>query len=104
MPEIIIIDLNNVTVDGEPVGSIFDLAWNRPQIEGVQSLALNTLQSWVDSRDQAHAAELADKQSLIDALGGTELGQEMARQAAISKAQAELAEAQAKLAALGGGE
>lgn len=155
MPEIVVINLNHVTVDGEAVGSIFDLAWNRPQIDGIQGLALAALQAWIDQRDSGHAAELAaatqagiaavaakeaecearhaehcdsltcdhnaasesmqqvvaDQQSQInslkeqvESLGGTELGQRLAREARVRAAQEEVAAAQAKLAAIGAAE
>lgn len=58
MNEIVIVDLAHVTVDGETIGSIFDLAWNRPQLDGVQALALASLQAWIEARDQANAAQI----------------------------------------------
>lgn len=121
MPEIVIVDINNVTIDGDFAGNLFDLAWNRPQIDGIQSLAMAALQTWIEARDQTHTtamasaaeayeasiaakeATIADLTAQIEALGGTELGQRMACEAKRSKLLEIKANAEAELAAIDGG-
>lgn len=118
MPNIVVVDLGHVTVDGEPVGSILDLAWNRPQIEGIQGLALTALQAWVNARDQAHQAaatetlaakdaviadlqsQVTDLQGQVATLGGTELARQLAAEQARQKIEARIAELNAELAAM----
>lgn len=166
MAEVVVVDLEHVTVDGEAVGCILDVPENRPDVEGIKSLTLAALRRWSDNCDQCnenqiqviktqheseiaeltarHAAaiaalqkhaddavaaaqaelsaalesrhlectgklraELASKEAAvvelraqIDALGGTELGQRLAREAKIQAAQEAVARAQADLACL----
>lgn len=117
MPTIVVVDLANVTVDGVPSGSVTDVLTNFKSVAGIRGDVLAALQAWAADRERAHAEALrareaahaealdslrakADEQAaLIDALGGTEKGREMAREArrqvlleARARAEAELAE------------
>lgn len=151
MAEVVMIDLAHVAVDGNAAGSVLDVRDNYPSVDGIKSLTLAAMQSWLDARDQAHADELAaaikagedavaaaraecnanhaaaaekltcdhaeaisgfqstiaklnaqatDYKTQIEALGGTELGQQMAKAAAIRVAEDAVAKANADLAAL----
>lgn len=103
MPEIVVIDLNTVTIDGETAGSVLDVAANYPQIEGIKGLVLTALQGWLTARDQAHADELANRDAQIAALGGTELAQQIATEARRQAALDAIAAAQAELASIDSG-
>lgn len=171
---IVVLELENVVIDGVPSGSVCDVLFNHdPRDErGFRSELLTALQTWSDSRVQEHHAECqaicdahaaddeakaaahkaalaakdeehqsalvrlqaehqsamsnlraqadeamakwetditaarsanAELQIQINALGGTELGQRLAREAKVKEAQDTIAKAQAALAALGQG-
>jgi hypothetical protein len=110
MAVIVVTDLANVLVDGVPSGSVTDVLVNFKNVAGIRGDLLAAIQAWnqaqqqardaaLAQRDAAHAVALAKQaeglqgqlnaaqatiaamQAQVDALGGTELGKQMAREA-----------------------
>lgn len=103
MPTIVVVDLGHVTIDGVAAGAVADVLANHdPGVvltpECAASGFRGALQAALIARDgaiqQAHAdalaakdaelarqqATIADLEAQVDALGGTELAQKLARQ------------------------
>jgi acetyl/propionyl-CoA carboxylase alpha subunit len=59
MPEVKVINLAHVTVDGVVAGSVVDVLDNYRPIEGIKDLLFAAIRRWSDDREQAHEAAVA---------------------------------------------
>jgi acetyl/propionyl-CoA carboxylase alpha subunit len=59
MPEVKVIDLAHVTVDGVVAGSVVDVLDNYRPVEGIKDLLFAAIRRWSDDREQAHEAAVA---------------------------------------------
>jgi archaellum component FlaC len=59
MPEVKVIDLAHVNVDGVVAGSVVDVLDNYRPIEGIKDLLFAAVQRWSDDREQAHETAVA---------------------------------------------
>lgn len=96
-----IIDPNSVIIDGVNAGQALDAVRNHPEVAGDIQRALA---EWWTVKQTAHAealtaketehaavlaakeAAVSEKQALIDAMGGTAIGQQLAKERAIAEA------------------
>lgn len=110
MPEILVVDLANVTIDGIPAGSVTDVLANHdPSVTlkteaddgGFRGALLNALSVWSDARLAAHSAE---RKSLCDAHVAADAEKDAAHSEALAAKDATITEQQALIDTLGGTE
>lgn len=98
MATIKVVNCRSVLIDGVNAGRPLDAVRNHPLLAADIQRAL---EAWEVEKDTGHAAALAKSQAVIDALGGSALGQKLARQKQRVAAQAAKAAAEKVLKDLG---
>jgi hypothetical protein len=105
MPEIVVVDLSNVTVDGVQAGSVTDILMNYGGVPGIRGALLEALMAWKNacqsehldhcqSLCKAHASALSEK----DAAASAALAEQAAKHVeALAAKDAEVATAIANL-------